>query len=96
MKSRQQAGHIVRFIPTGRDDAFCFVPSTWQGACPVAYKGAPPDYIVQDLLRWEDVGSGMYNISHELFRWMIKWYEPNWWCGVKDGEIVYVRMHSEG
>ena len=36
--------------------------------------------------RWEDVEPGMYNISYDLFRWMVKWYEPIWWCGVKDEE----------
>lgn len=77
-----------------RDDAFCFVSS--RGGCPVGYNGTAPDYIAQDLSRWEDVEPGMYNISHDLFRWIIKWYEPIWWCGVKDGEIVYVRQHIEG
>lgn len=78
-----------------QEDAFCFVRCN--GSSPVGYnEKTTPDYIAQDLSRWKDVEPGMYNISHDLFRWLIKWYEINWWCGVKDGEIVYVRQHIEG
>lgn len=81
-----------------REDAMCFVSSTWEGACLLPHVD-PPRHITQDLSRWETVEAtepGMYSISHDLFRWMIKWHGMNWWCGVKDGEIVYVREHMEG